>query len=108
MPKPNIDLEPPMPEMSYRIRWPDHTETDCYSPSLVIRDFFDPGAEYALQDFLHRLREASTIAAERVRVKYGFPCQRALAQLQAIETQALRFKDQAQARVAMESFSFDH
>jgi uncharacterized repeat protein (TIGR04042 family) len=96
-----------MPEMQYRLRWPDAVETECYSPSLVIRDFFETGADYALTDFLRRLREATAIAAERVRVKYGFPCPRALAQLQAIETRALRFKDQDEARIVMLSFTFD-
>jgi len=95
-----------MPEMQYRLRWPDAVETDCYSPSLVIQDFFETGADYPLDDFLRRLREATAIAAERVRVKYGFPCPRALAQLRAIETHALRFKDQDQARVVMLSFTF--
>jgi uncharacterized repeat protein (TIGR04042 family) len=94
-----------MPEMTYRLRWPDDVETECYSPSLVIRDFFATGADYALEDFLRRLREATAIAAERVRVKYGVPCPRALAQLREIETQALRFEDQDQARIVMLSFS---
>jgi len=96
-----------MPEMHYRLRWPDDEETECYSPSLVIRDFFETGVDYALEDFLRRLREATAIAAERVRVKYGFPCSRALAQLRVIESHALRFKDQPQARIVMLSFTFD-
>jgi uncharacterized repeat protein (TIGR04042 family) len=94
-----------MPEMRYRLRWPDHTESECYSPSLVIQDFFEVGADYALEEFLRRVREATGIASERVRVKYGFPCSRALAQLRAIEAQALRFKGQDQARIVVLSFS---
>ena len=35
-----------MPEMLFRIRWPDGTAEDCYSPSLVIKDFFAPGESY--------------------------------------------------------------
>jgi uncharacterized repeat protein (TIGR04042 family) len=93
-----------MPEMRYRLRWPDRTETECYSPSLVIRDFFEAGAEYELGDFLRRLREATTIASERVRVKYGHPCSRALEQLGAIEDQARRFVDRDGARIVMVSF----
>jgi uncharacterized repeat protein (TIGR04042 family) len=93
-----------MPEMLYRLRWPDRTETECYSPSLVIREFFDAGAEYDLDDFLRRLREATSIASERVRAKYGQPCSRALSQLRAIEDQAQRFMDREGARVVMLSF----
>jgi uncharacterized repeat protein (TIGR04042 family) len=91
--------------MHYRLRWPDDTESECYSPSLVIRDYFEAGADYSLEDFLRRVREATGIASERVRAKYGFPCSRALAQLRAVEAEALRFKDQDQARVVVLSFS---
>lgn len=94
-----------MPAMTYRLQWPDESVSECYSPSLVIRDYFAPGAEYELGDFLRRIREALLIASERVRAKYGFPCSRALAQLQAIELQAQGFLQQDQARIVMLSFS---
>jgi uncharacterized repeat protein (TIGR04042 family) len=93
-----------MPEMHYRVRWPDETESTCYSPSLVIKDFFQPGERYALPDFLTRVREATHIASERVRAKYGFACSRANDQLQDIETQAARYRDLPQAHVDMLSF----
>ena len=94
-----------MPAMTYRLRWPDRSESECYSPSLVIREFFEPGADYAVEDFLRRIREATAIASARVQAKFGFPCSRALAQLDAIESQARRFADSPQARIVMLSFS---
>lgn len=94
-----------MPAMHYRLRWPDGSECECYSPSLVIRDFFAPDSSYPLDDFLRRIREATHVASERVRAKFGFPCSRAAAQLQAIELQAQRFMAQEHARVVMLSFS---
>jgi uncharacterized repeat protein (TIGR04042 family) len=93
-----------MPEMLYRVRWPDASESECYSPSLVIKDFFEPGKSYPLPDFLSRLREATHIASERVRAKYGFACSRANDQLGAIEHQAGRFVDWPHARIEMLSF----
>jgi uncharacterized repeat protein (TIGR04042 family) len=93
-----------MPEMQYRLRWPDSSETRCYSPSLVIRDYFAPGVEYPLADFLERMRAATAIAAERVRLKYGMPCARALGQLSTLESLAARFAGQRDARVLMVSF----
>ena len=93
-----------MPAMHYRIRWPDLNESLCYSPSLVIQDYFTPGAEYTVPDFLRRIREATQIASERVRVKFGMPCSRALAQLQTIELAAAGFADRADARIVMMSF----
>ena len=44
-----------MPEMRFRIRWPDGSSESCYSPSLVIKDYFAVGTDYALADFLARL-----------------------------------------------------
>lgn len=94
-----------MPAMTYRLRWPDSSESECYSPSLVIRDCFEPGADYAVEDFLRRMREATAIASARVQAKYGFPCSRAQAQLDAIEAQARRFVELDRARIVMLSFS---
>ncbi len=90
--------------MHYRLRWPDLTESECYSPSLVIRDFFAAGADYRLPDFLQRIRAATAIASDRVQAKYGFPCSRALAQLRAIEQQAQRFTADEDPRIVMLSF----
>ena len=80
-----------MPAMYFHLRWPDNSETRCYSPSLVIKDYFDPGSSYALPDFLQRSREALNIASDRVRAKYGFACSMAMGQLAEIEQLAERF-----------------
>ncbi len=77
-----------MPEMRFVIRWPDGAEETCYSPSLVIKDYFAPGTAYPLADFLDRSRIALGIASARVEAKYGVPCSRALGQLHAIEARA--------------------
>jgi uncharacterized repeat protein (TIGR04042 family) len=93
-----------MPEMRFHIRWPDGTPESCYSPSLVIKDYFVVGAEYPLADFLVRCRTALGIASERVRVKYGMPCRRASAQLGRIEAMAVAFAGSPDGRVAIEAF----
>lgn len=74
-----------MPEIQFVVRWPDDSVTACYSPSLVVRDYFEAGHSYSLDDFLARSREALGIASERVRAIYGFPCSRAQSQLASIE-----------------------
>jgi uncharacterized repeat protein (TIGR04042 family) len=93
-----------MPEMRFHIRWPDGTPETCYSPSLVIKDYFAVGADYALADFLERSRVALGIASDRVKAKYGRPCSLALAQLARIETTARGFNDIPDARVAVDAF----
>ncbi len=93
-----------MPAMHYTVRWPDATETICYSPSLVIQDFFEVGHDYPLDDFLRRAREATTIASERVRAKFGFACSRAEDQLGEIESRAADFATTPDARVEIVAF----
>jgi uncharacterized repeat protein (TIGR04042 family) len=94
-----------MPVMHFRIQWPDGDEANCYSPSLVIGDFFKPGEAYALNDFVERSRQALSIASERVREKYGFACSAAMDQLAQIERDAERFRDQPEASVQVIEFS---
>jgi uncharacterized repeat protein (TIGR04042 family) len=93
-----------MPVMHFHVRWPDASETRCYSPSLVVQDFLAPGQSYALDDFVQRSREALGIASERVRAKYGFTCSQALDQLGQIESIAGRFAAQPGARVTVTAF----
>jgi uncharacterized repeat protein (TIGR04042 family) len=91
-----------MPEMHFRVTWPDGSDTRCYSPSLVIKDFFVPGTTYPLADFLTRSREAYGIASERVRQKYGFPCSLAARALAEVEGMGGRFP--ADAAVTVDAF----
>jgi len=93
-----------MPEMRFVIRWPDGRRESCYSPSLVIRDYFRQGESYRLDDFLTRARAALTIASQRVQAKYGRPCSLALQQLARIEAAAAAFASSAKAEVLCETF----
>lgn len=90
--------------MHFRVRWPDGETQRCYSPSLVIKDYFAPGESYELADFVRRSREALAIASERVRQKYGYGCGHAAAQLEQIEATAARFASGAHIRVTVEAF----
>ena len=93
-----------MPEMRFRIRWPDGTVETCYSPSLVVKDFLAPSETYALAEFLELSRAALAIASDRVEAKYGAPCSRAASQLARIETAARAFAGDPAACVAVEAF----
>jgi len=81
-----------MPEMTFTVRWPDGTDAELYSPSLVMHDHLTVGAEYAVEDFVHRTSTALDQASERVKAKYGFECTSALAQKShiALATQQYR------------------
>lgn len=95
-----------MPEMRFVIAWPDGREETCYSPSLVIRDFLTEGEVYPIRDFLHRSRQALTIASARVEAKYGFPCSLARGQLARIEAAGAAFLDDTEAKVRCRTFIF--
>lgn len=90
-----------MPVTHFRVRWPDASETRCYSPSSVVREHLVPGERYALADFMQRTREALGQASERVRAKYGFACSQAMDQLAQIEQTATRFAATADAHVTV-------
>jgi uncharacterized repeat protein (TIGR04042 family) len=81
-----------MPEIRFQIQWPDGSQDSCYSPSLVVKDYFVPGSEYALDDFVERSLTALKIANDRVQVKYGSPCGLAIGQAREIEAKASRFR----------------
>lgn len=91
-----------MPETRFRIRWPDGRIVTCYSPSLVIKDYLATGESYALADFLDRSRTALSIASERVRAKYGWPCPRAVRELDRLEAIARAYTPDTY--VKLESF----
>lgn len=93
-----------MPVMHFHVRWPDGSETRCYSPSLVVQDFLIPGQGYGLHDFLQRTRQALGVASERVRAKYGFACSQAMDQLAEIEHIASRFAGSGDAEVLVVAF----
>lgn len=88
-----------MPVTLFRVRWPDQSETLCYSPSRVVKDFLAAGERYALDDFGVRTRAALGAASERVRGKYGFACSRAAAELAQIEARLLRYRADPKAEV---------
>ncbi|EEE07272.1 TPA: MSMEG_0570 family nitrogen starvation response protein [Burkholderia multivorans] len=90
-----------MPVMHFRVRWPDQSETNCYSPSTVVSEFFTPETQYALDDFVERARRALGIASDRVREKYGFACSAAMDELARIEAHAERFAPQGDATVTV-------
>lgn len=93
-----------MPETHFEIVWPDGRRERCYSPSLIIKEYFQPQTSYELADFMNRSRAALEMASERVRRKFGVPCSLAQAQLASIEARGAKFHDVQDAQVRVESF----
>ncbi|MEP3442062.1 MAG: MSMEG_0570 family nitrogen starvation response protein [Sulfitobacter sp.] len=74
-----------MPEVHFRIRWPDGAVEQCYSPSSVISQYLSAGRDYPIADFMDRTRKALTQASKRVEQVYGHPCSLALGQVRKLE-----------------------
>ena len=91
-----------MPETLFKVRWPDGGIETCYSPSTIIRDFYEVGRSYTLAEFLAASRQGLNAASDRVRMRYGSGCSRAMAQLAAIESRAKTLD--ASAAVKVEGF----
>jgi len=89
--------------MYFDVRWPDGLTQRCYSPSTIVEDYFAPGGEYELAEFVERSRTALGIAGERVREKFGFYCTGASDQLARIERTAAAYGDVGGAKVTVES-----
>lgn len=94
-----------MPETKMKIEWSDGTQQECYSPSLVIKKYFAPEEEYALTDFVEKSRTALNIASDRVKAAYGYPCSKAIAQLQQIETKAKQYQQLSNPKVRVLDFT---
>jgi uncharacterized repeat protein (TIGR04042 family) len=93
-----------MPEIRFQVEWPDGSQESCYSPSLVVKEYFAPQQEYALDDFVERSRTALKIASDRVQAKYGMPCSLALGQILKIETKASQYNHLPQPKVRFIQF----
>ncbi len=87
-----------MPEIRFEVEWPDGSRELCYSPSLVVQEYFTAGSDYTLEDFVDRARTSLLIASDRVLAKYGMPCGKALGQLQHIEAMAADYDAKYQRR----------
>jgi uncharacterized repeat protein (TIGR04042 family) len=68
----------------------------------VVEDYFSVGDTYTVPDFVKRSREALSVASERVRAAYGFPCGNAARQIVEIERWAAALGDAPAGRVTVE------
>ena len=82
-----------MPERYVSVRWPNGPAQRIYSPSTVVEDYFTAGQKLTVSEFVLRSREALTIASDRVRQAYGFPCGNASRSLALIEAHAAEYPD---------------
>jgi uncharacterized repeat protein (TIGR04042 family) len=88
-----------MPEVIFTIQFPDGITKECYSPSTVVLNHFRQGEEMSVAEFVSRSRQAFAAASERVRLKFGFACSSAAAQLASIEEWTRSYANDAIIRI---------
>ncbi|TVZ41237.1 putative repeat protein (TIGR04042 family) [Alteromonadaceae bacterium 2753L.S.0a.02] len=76
-----------MPEVHFKVAWPDGEQQIYYSPSTVIYKSLQAGHKYSQADFHQRVNSALEQASQRVAEKYGYACSAA-----ADEQQKINFK----------------
>ncbi len=84
-----------MPAVNFRVRWPDDSQSECYSPSTIIRDYVKAGQSLTIAEFAERSRSGLCAASERGRQRYGYACSSAMDQLAQIERHCRKFKSDA-------------
>lgn len=77
-----------MPEVQFRLQWPDGSEQLCVSPSRAIHEHLSPGDRYPVAEMVARCAAGLDAASERVREVYGFACSGAASQQAAIARRA--------------------
>jgi uncharacterized repeat protein (TIGR04042 family) len=93
-----------MPEIRFKVQWPDGSQEICYSPSTIVKAYFELNQDYDLLDFVARSQKALNSASDRVKAKYGRACGLALGQLAEIESKAVEFSIQSQPVVRVIEF----
>ena len=88
-----------MPEVLFTVQLPDGVRKECYSPSTVVLNHFRQGEEMSVAEFVFRSRQAFAAASERVRLKFGFACSSAAAQLASIEEWTRSYANDAIIRI---------
>ena len=83
-----------MPEVIFKVKWPDGKVDACYSPSPVINNYLTEGELYSVQDFVELSSNALILASNKVLQKYGFRCTSAEDQLQRIIEKSKSFNSE--------------
>ncbi len=88
------------------IRWPDGRRESCYSPSLVVRDYFREGESYPLADFLlARAHGAARSPPSASRRNTAMPVRWRSANSRASKRAPRRSRKRPDAKVVCETFS---
>lgn len=93
-----------MPVVKFEVVWPDGKTEACYSPSSVIKEHFNEGKDYPLNEFLAISETALNAASNRVAEQFGYACSSAMDQLGLIKTRCASYETTPNAFVKVTRF----
>jgi uncharacterized repeat protein (TIGR04042 family) len=83
-----------MPSVNFDVIWPDGDKVTYYSPSTIVREHLNAGAEYSQAEFGERIQTALNAASERVYQRFGYYCTAASAELEKIRRKQQFLREQ--------------
>ena len=88
-----------MPEVRFKLEWPDGQSSTLYSPSTVILEYLKPGDSFRVSELESLAVRALRAASERVRARYGFACTRTDEEESQLRQWIARYKPDQNVRV---------
>jgi uncharacterized repeat protein (TIGR04042 family) len=88
-----------MPEVLLDLEWPDGQRSRLYSPSSVMLQHLQPGAELSVAEVREAGLRALAEASERVRARYGFACTRTDEEAARLQQRTSLYDPQALVKV---------
>ena len=88
-----------MPALNFKIEWPNGEIMECYSPSTIVRQYFQADDTLTIEELIAISTVALDRASERVEERFGFMCTAAAEQKDKIILAATVFESSAVVRI---------
>lgn len=88
-----------MPVTYVHIEWPDQIKDQLYSPSSVVKEYFNTNQEISVAEFNLACSESLNEASNRVAQKFGFGCTSAMAELQRIQSECKKYNETEKIKI---------
>ena len=84
-----------MPETYLKVQLPDEKEETIYSPSTIIKEYFEKAAVMSLDEFQSSCSKALNHASKRVYERFGYECTSAMGELARVNSLVEKIKSNA-------------
>jgi uncharacterized repeat protein (TIGR04042 family) len=84
-----------MPETYLKVQLPNDKEETIYSPSTVIKEYFEKASVMSLDEFQTNCSKALNHASKRVYERFGYECTSAMGELGRVNALVERIRDGA-------------